>query len=484
MLCIEKCDFDNIHPGYPCVDGYTTTGEDTKQYCPSWKEKEDGSNCKESGYISNAWSYVDSSKIWGLSVSADYTTYAGGGYFFLLDDERNKSLRQINDAKQRNWIDRRTRAVMVEFNLYNPNSDMFINGVFVLEFLEQGFAIPDVILNPFTKSLNFDECSTSLQSSFIIFTLYTIVLLVHLAHQVYCRCKAVVTTLWFWIDVLLGLTGISVLVLFVYRKGVSDEAGKLFFDQQYTGENNFINYYQIVVLNMVIQVLLGFISFIAILRILRAFEYSKRLSAFWTVIADSVRPLLGYFFIFVITMCAFASLVYLLFGKYLNTFRNLTIVFGSLANTLIGKNDIVVLINVSPFFAMLFYFAYGCTVTFLLLNIFAAILNETISQVKKDANEADIFGIGDYTLSLLKSVRTTLNPMKIKRVTTAKEQPDKGIKSKDTFSNDISIHLCSFLNVYLNNFHSPALQCGGRTRTDRVFHCKCSSKGVSTPQSG
>ena len=155
-------------------------------------------------------------------------------------------------------------------------------------------------------------------------------------------------------------------------------------------------------------------------------------------------------------MCAFASLVYLLFGKYLYTFRNLTIVFGSLANTLIGKNDIVVLFNVSPFFAMLFCFAYGCTFTFLLLNIFAAILNETISQVKKDANEADIFGIGDYTLSLLKSFRTTLNPMKIKRVTTAKEQPDKGIKSKDTFSNDISIHLCSFLNVYLNNFHSPA----------------------------
>lgn len=374
--------------------------EDKGLYCPKWLQS---SSCGDSGYIPEAWSYVDSSAIWGIPMSAVYQTYSGGGYYFLLDEEREQSLRQIQDAQNNNWIDRQTRAVLTEFTLYNPNTNIFINAVLVLEFLEQGFAVPDVHLRPFTKSMAFNECSSSLQASFAVFVIYIIVLFVDLVHQIITNCRNVIKSFWFWVDVFLDITCISSIVVFIIRKSKSDRAEKMFFDQQYSGENGFINYYQIIVLNLTIQLLVGFISFIAILRILRAFEYSKRLSAFWRVISHSARPLLGFFIVFAVALCAFGSLVYLLFGRSVYSFRNMATVFGSLANTLIGKNNIVILLNVSPVFAMFFYFTYGCFVTFILLNIFAAILNETIDSVKKDAQgDGDVFGIGDYTMSAVK----------------------------------------------------------------------------------
>lgn len=400
--------------------------EDKEQYCPNWKR----GSCSYTGYIPDAWSYVDSSTIWGLPISAVYNTYSGGGYFFLLDEERSQALRQINDAKESNWIDRYTRAVITEFTLYNPNSDMFLNAALVLEVLEHGFAIPDSLLQPFTKSLEFDQCSVSLQASFAIFFIYIIILFLDIVHQLITNCKNVVKTVWLWVDIIFGLAAVSSIILFIVRKGVSDKAVKMFYDQKYTGENEFINFYQIIVLNIVIQVLLGFISFMAILRVLRAFEYSKKLSAFWVVIASSARPLLGFFVIFVITLCAFASLVYLLFGKHVFTFRNIAIVFGSLANTLIGKNDVKILTSISPLFALVFYFTYGCSVSFLLLNVFAAILNETIDRVKRKAKQTEIFGIGDYTLSVAKDIVSLILPAK-RRINNlmnnqTTEDPDKG----------------------------------------------------------
>jgi hypothetical protein len=431
---LGNCDSTSISTVYPCIDGYSMTKEDKSSYCPNWRQV--SLNCRDSGYIPKAWSYVDSSAIWGIPVSAIYQTYSGGGYFFLLDKEREQSLRQIEDAQNSNWIDRQTRAVITEFTLYNPNTNIFINAVLVLEFLEQGFAVPDVHMRPFTKSMAFNECPSSLQASFAVFVIYIIVLLVDLVHQLITNWRNVMNGVWFWVDVFLVIVCMSSIVMFIIRKSKSDKAEKMFYDQQYTGENGFINYYQIIVLNFIIQVLVGIISFVVILRILRVFEYSKKLSSFWGVIANSSRPLLGFFVIFAVALCAFAFLVYLLFGRSVYDFRNIAIVFGSLANTLIGKNDIVVLLNVSPVFAMLFFFTYGCFVTFILLNIFAAILNETIDYVKKDVQGADdVFGVGDYTMSAVKDFFSLAKDLiKKKRMDYQLHETGKGMYGNDPFA--------------------------------------------------
>ncbi|XP_061186196.1 polycystin-2-like [Saccostrea echinata] len=399
----RKCKSTLVSTIYPCIDSYELTGEDKGTYCPKWQQRRP--DCSDSGFIPQAWSYIDSSAIFGTPVSAVYNTYSGGGYFFLLDEERAQSERQVQNAKDNNWIDRHTRAVMTEFTLYNPNINTFINAVLVLEFLEQGFAMPCIHLRPFTRSLKFQECRTSLQASFVLFVVYFIFLFVDIVNQLITDCRNVIQRVWFWVDVLFALTSACSIVLFIIRKNISDKTEKMFYDQQYTGENNFINYYQIVVLNSAIQVVLGVISFIAFLRISRAFEYSKRLSVFWRVISNSARPLLGFFIVFGITLCAFASMIYLRFGKFVNSFRNMATVFGSLANTLIGKNNVVILMNASPVFALFFYFTYGVSVIFLLLNIFAAILNETIDIVKnRNKRAGHVFGISDYTLASVKDI--------------------------------------------------------------------------------
>lgn len=52
--------------------------------------------------------------------------------------------------------------------------------------------------------------------------------------------------------------------------------------------------------------------------------------------------------------------------------------FGSLVNIFIGKNDVKIFMSILFLFVLVFYFIYGCFVSFFLLNVFVVILNEII----------------------------------------------------------------------------------------------------------
>lgn len=51
--------------------------------------------------------------------------YRSGGYVVDLTYEKNKNLAIITDLKDSHWLDRGSRLCLVEFNLFNENTDIF-----------------------------------------------------------------------------------------------------------------------------------------------------------------------------------------------------------------------------------------------------------------------------------------------------------------------------------------------------------------------
>lgn len=50
------------------------------------------------------------------------------------------SWQAIKDAQDNGWLDQRTRAVFLEFTVYNPNVNLFASVVLLTEFLTTGGA--------------------------------------------------------------------------------------------------------------------------------------------------------------------------------------------------------------------------------------------------------------------------------------------------------------------------------------------------------
>ncbi|KAL3877557.1 hypothetical protein ACJMK2_035254 [Sinanodonta woodiana] len=105
-----------------CFGEYQLTNEDTADYFIGWK---DGKT---------------EPKVWGLPTSGTYNKklYGGGGYIMKLDINRDVSEKIIAELKENKWIDRGTRAVFLEFTLYNSNVNLFAFVKYVREYPEVG----------------------------------------------------------------------------------------------------------------------------------------------------------------------------------------------------------------------------------------------------------------------------------------------------------------------------------------------------------
>ena len=114
---------------------------------------------------------------------ANHHVYAGGGYVFELKSNQFQIQRKMDELKELEWIDRYTRAIFIEFSVYNPNVDLFGTVTLVAEVLTSGGLNPYVrvdsvnLLGNYQKSFGFqllceiaflvDRKSTRLNSSHI-----------------------------------------------------------------------------------------------------------------------------------------------------------------------------------------------------------------------------------------------------------------------------------------------------------------------------
>lgn len=61
----------------------------------------------------------------GAIVSGQVSTYGGGGYVKNLGSSSAESSEIIQNLKDNRWIDRGTRAVFLDFTIYNAFINMF-----------------------------------------------------------------------------------------------------------------------------------------------------------------------------------------------------------------------------------------------------------------------------------------------------------------------------------------------------------------------
>lgn len=72
------------------------------------------------------WVYTPASQTLSLSYSGTISTYEGGGFYQDLTDSRNQTAEIIKNLKEGLWITRGTRAIFIDFTVYNANLNLFV----------------------------------------------------------------------------------------------------------------------------------------------------------------------------------------------------------------------------------------------------------------------------------------------------------------------------------------------------------------------
>ena len=196
---------------YDCLSAYKISLEETQDFNFSWSNPKKYSSQMNS--YTMPWRYQTSESLDSYPLPATLETYYGGGYVIeIFPKWKNKNT--IDLLKQKKWIDRQTRAVIVEFALFNAATNHFNMVTIVFEFPPSGGMIP--YFNVETMRLYTSTTGNEVANigSQILFILMMFLFSVR-------ECRVIYRSGWrycseFWNLVEVGLIFCSILEVFFY----------------------------------------------------------------------------------------------------------------------------------------------------------------------------------------------------------------------------------------------------------------------------
>jgi hypothetical protein len=132
-----------------CQDDYSFGNEEKHNFGYNWTAYNESFVPKHGmEIIRDAFMYQSAYSLKSLPYSGLYKPYLGGGYVYKLRGELNFLKGNLSLLQQMSWIDKSTRAVFIEFGVYNPNINMFVAGTILFEFLASGNILKSARLDP------------------------------------------------------------------------------------------------------------------------------------------------------------------------------------------------------------------------------------------------------------------------------------------------------------------------------------------------
>ena len=105
-----------------------------------------------------------------------YKTYKGGGYVVSLGRTHEKAASVLHELRSQNWLDQLTRAIFIDFSLYNANVNLFIAVTLSFEMTAMGSVIQDYqikIFRLYDHICGYGMLVYSFELLFIVFTIYS-----------------------------------------------------------------------------------------------------------------------------------------------------------------------------------------------------------------------------------------------------------------------------------------------------------------------
>ena len=143
----SACDVSSIRS--QCINDYNHFNEDKQSYQPGWiNQTIQISNSS----IDRAFLYQSSNQLDTYVYVGDHGSYGRGGYVYEFGGSLNDIRSNISELHQLEWIDKQTRAVIIQLSLYNPNVGLYTSVTFLIEFLSTGEIYPSARFEPFDFS--------------------------------------------------------------------------------------------------------------------------------------------------------------------------------------------------------------------------------------------------------------------------------------------------------------------------------------------
>ncbi|XP_055374524.1 polycystic kidney disease 2-like 2 protein, partial [Condylostylus longicornis] len=337
----------------------------------------------ETEYKGSKFFKLNSYQIWGK-----LEFYPTQCYIENLKLTRYENEEIFKKLKNILWIDQGTRLIILEFNLYNANIDMFCLIKFYIEISPTGGVIPwhKIHIIKFLNNLNTIFNYILIISLIIFYSMTFYYLKIEIIEMVKMKLKYLLS-IWNALDLIILIFGILSLIFniwkFAYLKNYIEKIN-------IKNTIDFINFDIIDFWEFHYNNIMGICIFLIWIKIFKYISFNKTMIQFSYTLKSCAKDIFGFGIMFLIIFLAFVQLGLLLFGTKLEEFHNFSTTCVTMVRMILGDFNYPALEETNRFLGPIFFLSYIFLVFFILLNMFLAIINDSYSAIKSDITKSDI----------------------------------------------------------------------------------------------
>ncbi|XP_023235605.1 polycystin-2-like [Centruroides sculpturatus] len=340
-----------------------------------------------------AWAYHSEKEMNGSSHWGLIATYSGAGSYMDIGITKKTAKEKMDLLRQHLWVSRATRAIFLDFTVYNANLNLFCVVKLVFEFPATGGMIPSWSFRTVKLLRYVSTADYFILGCEVLFCFFIIYYIVEELLEIKKNKLSYFKEVWNILDVVVILMSIICIAFSVYRTVmVENLLSGLLVDPELYPDFESLGFWQTQFNNAV-----ALAVFFAWIKFFKYISFNKTMTQLSSTLSRCSKDVGGFAIMFFIVFFAFAQLGYLLFGSQVQAFSSFGTAVFSLLRLILGDFDFEELEAANRVLGPIYFLSYVFFVFFVLMNMFLAIINDTYAEVKSEiSQDSNEFELVDY----------------------------------------------------------------------------------------
>ncbi|XP_062910928.1 polycystin-2-like protein 2 [Mobula hypostoma] len=352
------------------------------------------------------WQYRDPNHELELWHWGRIGTYSNGGYIIELGKNKGESAKMIKYLKSKLWLDHGSRAVFIDFTVYNANVNLFCTVRLLVEFPASGGAITSSEFYAVKLLRYVSKFDLFLAACEIIFCLFIFNYIIQEGIELYSCRFSYFKNFWNCLDFTIVLFSLLAIFYNIFRTIKVN----LLLKQLLKNSDSYANFYFLAYWQNRYNIIIAFTVFIAWIKIFKYISFNVTMTQLSTTLSRCANAIVGFAVMFFIVFFGYAQLGYLIFGTQVESFHTFGNCIFTQFRIILGDFNFSEIEEANHILGPIYFITFVFCLFFVLLNVFLAIINDTYSEVKDDKTLQKIdFDIYDVARKGYNSLLIKLN---------------------------------------------------------------------------
>ncbi len=364
---------------YPTQDN-TNHGFGWSQFYPTFTPP----NGYESIY--DAFQHKTAQTLQGSQIEGIYGTYDGSGYLYEMRGKLSFIQGNLSLLKQMNWVDRQTRAVLVEFSAYNPNINLVMVSTILVEFLASGSILTKANFEPlnlFGESGSLISFKTISELIFLAFIVYYFV--IEIREMINADIKEYLSEFWSYIEWSIIITACISCMMILKRLRAAQEVLDFF---KQTAGYGYMKLQTVNDCNQILTYSLGICAALGTIKFLKMLRFNRHIAYLGMTLKICLHELVFCSMAFFLIWLAFVQLMYFIYNNDLQGYASPIKSMQSAFITILGKFDAKqFLYGKSTILGPFVFASYNIVMLTFVMNIFVSIITDSFDKIRHDAKD-------------------------------------------------------------------------------------------------